>query len=223
MSKINNVRLPNAAPREYSPEQFNQLVRSLEQIILQLNNTYTPNVTEDKDAALTWYEASGFNQSLSSAGAGMLLPYGAFFDTTTQSVVAINTPKAMTFNNTQIVNQMYLGSPASRVYVDLPGVYNFQFSAQLDKSSGASAHTYIWPRVNGTNIANSASLVAVQGTNAETVAAWNFVLDLNSGDYFELMWETDDVNLQLTAAAATATVPAVPSVILTVTYMSSLR
>jgi hypothetical protein len=54
MSKITNVRLPNASP-DYDPSQFNQLVRSLEQIILQLNNTYTPVVTEDKDQAQTWF------------------------------------------------------------------------------------------------------------------------------------------------------------------------
>jgi len=54
MSKVTNVRLPNAAA-QYSPEQFNQLVRSLEQIILQLNSTYTPVVTEDKDQAVTWF------------------------------------------------------------------------------------------------------------------------------------------------------------------------
>ena len=54
MSKITNVRLPNASP-DYDPSQFNQLVRSLEQIILQLNKTYTPVVTEDKDQAQTWF------------------------------------------------------------------------------------------------------------------------------------------------------------------------
>ena len=54
MSKITNVRLPNASP-DYDPSQFNQLVRSLEQIILQLNNTNTPVVTEDKDQAQTWF------------------------------------------------------------------------------------------------------------------------------------------------------------------------
>lgn len=57
MSKITNVRLPNASPSEYDPQQFNQLVRSLEQIILQLNNTYTPVVTENKDQAQTWFFA----------------------------------------------------------------------------------------------------------------------------------------------------------------------
>ena len=55
MSKINNVRLPNASPSGYDPQQFNQLVRSLEQIILQLNNTYTPVTTEDKDQAQSWF------------------------------------------------------------------------------------------------------------------------------------------------------------------------
>ena len=42
MSKITNVRLPNAVSQQYDPQQFNQLVRSLEQVILQLNATYTP-------------------------------------------------------------------------------------------------------------------------------------------------------------------------------------
>jgi len=55
MSKINNVRLPNAATQQYSPEQFNQLIRSLEQIVVQLNSNYTPNVTEDKDQAMSWF------------------------------------------------------------------------------------------------------------------------------------------------------------------------
>jgi hypothetical protein len=59
MSKITNVRLPNAVAQNYSPEQFNQLVRSLEQVIFQLNNTYSPVVTEDKDSAYAWYGDGG--------------------------------------------------------------------------------------------------------------------------------------------------------------------
>jgi hypothetical protein len=58
MSKINNVRLPNAS-LEYDAAQFNQLVRSLEQVIFQLNNTYSPVVTEDKDSAFAWYGDGG--------------------------------------------------------------------------------------------------------------------------------------------------------------------
>lgn len=59
MSKITNVRLPNAATGEYNPEQFNQLVRSLEQIVFQLNNTYTPITSENSLAAISWFESRG--------------------------------------------------------------------------------------------------------------------------------------------------------------------
>ena len=56
MSKIANVRLPNAAQGDYSPQQFDQLVRSLEQIVLQLNSSYTPVVTQQTSNARAWFE-----------------------------------------------------------------------------------------------------------------------------------------------------------------------
>jgi hypothetical protein len=58
MSKINNVRLPNAANTAYDPHQIDQLIRSMEQIVLQLNSNYTPNVTEDKGEAMAWFFSS---------------------------------------------------------------------------------------------------------------------------------------------------------------------
>ncbi len=58
MSKINKVRLPNAAQVAYSPHQIDQLIRSVEQIVLQLNSNYTPNVTEDKGEAMAWFFSS---------------------------------------------------------------------------------------------------------------------------------------------------------------------
>jgi len=58
MSKIQNVRLPNAALGDYNPQQFDQLVRSLEQIILQLNSSYTPVVTQSKSNARAWFEGT---------------------------------------------------------------------------------------------------------------------------------------------------------------------
>jgi hypothetical protein len=58
MSKLNNVRLPNAASVAYSPHQIDQMIRSIEQIVLQLNSNYTPNVTEDKAEAMAWFFSS---------------------------------------------------------------------------------------------------------------------------------------------------------------------
>jgi hypothetical protein len=143
--------------------------------------------------------------------------YGAFHSTATQTAAAINTAYGMTLNATDVSFGVYVGSPTSRVYVDTEGLYNFQFSAQLAKTSGGVGAVYIWCRVNGVDIPNSATKIRIQGNNAETVAAWNFVLPVNAGDYFELMWSTDDTNCQIFASAASSPVPAIPSVILTVT------
>lgn len=145
------------------------------------------------------------------------LRYGSFFDTTTQTAAAINTAYGMTFNTTDISNGVTIGSPTSRVYVDTKNVYNIQFSAQLDNTSGGNHLTYIWLRVNGVNVANSAGKVRLKGTDGELVAAWNFIQALNAGDYFELMWSVSDTSVQITSSAAVAPVPAIPSVILTVT------
>ena len=143
--------------------------------------------------------------------------YGSFYDTTTQTAAVINTAYAMTFNTTDLSYGVYVGSPTSRIYVVGDGVYNFQFSAQLDKTSGGAGLVYIWFRVNGVDVPNSASQVRLQNNNSELLAAWNIILNLKSGDYFEIMWSVDDTGIILLAQAAAAPVPAIPSVILTVT------
>ena len=142
---------------------------------------------------------------------------GAFYNTTTQTAAATSTAYPITLNSTSITDGVYIGTPTSRVYVDRVGVYNFQFSAQLLKSGGGAGNVYIWYRVNGTNIANSATIVTLAGSSSAVVAAWNFVVEMNAGDYFELVWSTNNTNCEIHAAAASAPVPAIPSVILTVT------
>lgn len=143
--------------------------------------------------------------------------YGVFHSTALQTAAAINTAYPMTLNVTDISFGIYIGSPASRVYTDTEGIYNFQFSAQLAKTTGGVGLFYVWCRVNGVDIPDSATKIRIQGNNGETVAAWNFVLPLNAGDYFELVWSTDDLNCQIFASAASPPVPAIPSLILTVT------
>ncbi len=143
--------------------------------------------------------------------------YGTFYDTTTQTAAAINTAYALTFNSTNLSNGVYIGSPASRIYVEQRGVYDLQFSAQLDNTSGGSHLIYIWLRINGTDVANSAGQVRLKGTDGELVTSWNYVEQLNAGDYFELMWSVDNTSVQVLSQAAAAPVPAIPSIILTVT------
>jgi hypothetical protein len=143
--------------------------------------------------------------------------YGSFYDTTTQTAAAINTAYAMTFNTTDLSFGVTRGSPTSRIFVDRTNIYNVQFSAQLDKTSGGVALVYIWLRKNGTNVPDSAGVIRIQGNNTEILAAWNYIIQLNAGDYVELMWEVDDASVIILSEAATGVHPSGPSVILTVT------
>jgi len=150
--------------------------------------------------------------------------YGSFYDTTSQTAAAINTAYAMTFNTTDLSQGVTRGTPTSRIFVDRPNVYNVQFSAQLDKTAGGVALAWVWLRKNGVNVPDSAGQIRIQGNNAEILAAWNYVIQLNAGDYIELMWEVDDTSVILLAEAASAVHPSIPSVILTVTdNISSLE
>lgn len=143
--------------------------------------------------------------------------YGSFYDTTTQTASVINTAYAMTFNTSDLSYGVTRGTPTSRIYVDTPNVYNIQFSAQLDKTAGGTALVWIWLRKNGVNVPDSGGQIRIQGNNAETLAAWNYLVQLNAGDYVEIMWEVDDTSVIILAEAASAIHPSVPSVILTVT------
>jgi hypothetical protein len=143
--------------------------------------------------------------------------YGSFYDTTTQTAAVINTAYGITFNTTDLSFGVTVGSPTSRIYIDRPNVYNVQFSAQVDKTTGGVGLVWIWLRKNGVNVPDSSGQIRIQGNNAELVVGWNYIIELNSGDYIELMWEVDDTSVILLADPASAVHPSVPSIILTVT------
>ena len=163
-----------------------------------------------------WQCLQGYNSAVP------ILHYGSFSDTTTQVAASINTAYAMTFNTTDISNGVSVGSPTSRLTVDNQGIYNVQFSAQLEQISGATANAYIWLRKNGVDVPNSATTIAIQGTASRTVAAWNFLAQLEPTGYVELMWAADSTNVRLLAASATSVWPAIPSVIATLTQVNDV-
>ena len=147
--------------------------------------------------------------------------YGAFHDSTTQTAAVANTAYPIVLGATDLSLGVYLGAPTSRVYVDTGGIYNIQFSAQLDRTTPPDGIIWIWLRINGANVSDSASQIRIKGNNAEAIAAWNFLVRLNAGNYFEIVWAADDTASRLQAIAAAGVVPAIPSMILTVDNIST--
>lgn len=143
--------------------------------------------------------------------------FGSFYSTQTQAATTINTAKAISYNNADTAYGIYRDpSDNTKIKVSRPAIYNVQFSIQLDKTSGGTGLFYIWPAINGTAVPNSASLIQIQGNDSEIFSAANFFLPLSNGDYFQLYFSVDSLDVQLQTFAASAPVPAIPSIILTV-------
>jgi hypothetical protein len=147
--------------------------------------------------------------------------HGSYFDTTTQPNPVADTVNLFTYNSSVSEQGVTRGVPTSKIYVSQTGLYNFQFSAQLDKSGGSASAVYIWPRINGVNVPDSATKIVIDGPNNEIVAAWNFVLVMQANDYFELAWQSSDTDVIIPYVAASGNIPAIPSIILSVVWVSN--
>lgn len=124
------------------------------------------------------------------------------------------------------------GDLPSRIQVDQDGVYNVQFSAQFVNTTNDVQEVDIWFRKNDVNVADSNSEFGIKarkstGSASRLIAAMNFYLQLDKGDYFEMMWRVSNSGVSLeqfpavTASGTTPDIPATPSIILTVTFISN--
>jgi hypothetical protein len=153
-------------------------------------------------------------------------PYGAFQDSTDQTAASTTAAYPMTFDTTDFSNGVYL-SNSSRMNVRNAGIYNVQFSVQLENINNEQNDVDIWFRKNGTNITASNSKFTVPARKSATIfghiiAAINYFVELAANDYIEIVWRTEstDVSLEQTPAESSPTRPATPSVIATVQYVA---
>jgi hypothetical protein len=155
-------------------------------------------------------------------------PHGAFQDSTDQTAANTTTAYAVTFNTTDFSNGVSIASN-SRITVADSGIWNLQFSIQFTNTTNSSQDVDVWFRVNGTNVANSNSRFGFAprkgvGDPFHIIAAINYFVSLNATDYVEIMWRPTDIGVQIEqyAASASPTRPAVPSAIVTMSFVSNL-
>lgn len=150
-------------------------------------------------------------------------PNGLFFSTTDQPIVAVNVGQPIDFPIEYLNNAVRVNSGTdSRVYVDIGGVYNFQFSGQLLSGSSSSKQVYIWIARNGTDIGYSTHQYTVAGSNTHLNISWNFDIDLDAGEFIEMQWASDDINMKLESTVATAVHPGMPSAVMAVNFIAPL-
>ena len=237
MSKITNVRLPNASTGGYDPQQFNQLVRSLEQVVLQLNSTYTPVTSENTAGASTWMGGGGGSAGGGFAGGlrgfqlsnGMLQPHAMLLSTVDQANASITGENLLTYDTVALGNGIRVVDN-SKIYVPCSGQYLVTFTLQVANRSNTVTEFEVWAKDTGVNYPLSNTRFDVPAR--KSLSVWSHIVPAITGiftvtdpsvNYLQIAWWAGniDVFLENYAAGVSPTRPAIPSVILTINFLSA--
>ncbi len=199
-------RLP-AATKQYDENYINQLNNVLRLYFNQLDNI--------------------LGQLSTSGGiSGVRFPYGAFSSNQSQTTTA-NTATLMTLNTTDFSNGVSIAS--SKITVAAAGIYNLQFSAQVQNLDNAPQDIFIWLKQNGTDITGSTGKVGIParksaGVPSHDIKGWNYFVSMAANDYIEIYWSPTiaTVTIEYYAASGTPTKPSTQSVVATMSFVSAL-
>jgi len=211
LNKAVAPRLPAATP-EYDINYINQLNNVLRLYFNQIDNIMG---------------------QLSTTGgiSGVRFPYGAFSSNQNQTTTA-NTATLMTLNTTDFSNHVSITS--SKITVVNAGIYNLQFSVQLQNLNNAPQDTFIWLRQgndggSSADITGSAGKIGMParknpGDPFHNIIGWNYFLSMNANDYVQIYWSTAsaDVSIQYYAASGSPTKPSTQSVVATLSFVSAI-
>lgn len=166
-----------------------------------------------------------------SGGKYLKFPYGAFSSDQSQTTTA-NTATLMALNTTDFSNEVSISS--SKITVVNSGIYNLQFSAQVQSTDVAPQDIFIWLR-QGNDGGSSADITGSTGkigiparkTPADpfhSIIGWNYFVSMAANDYVQIYWSTTSANvsIQYYAASGTPTKPSTQSVVATLSFVSRL-
>jgi hypothetical protein len=228
---------PNPAPvnndnlSDYLYHELNRLsdiIFNLDVMRLEQSNT-APDKPRDGDIryadGTNWNPGQGENlyyfdgtNWIAFAGGSGSGSYAEFYDTSQQTVASINTAYPVTWNGTDVADGVSLNvSDTSKIEFTYSGVYHIDMSATIHSTSASSKDVWIWPRIDGVDVANSSSMVnSLDANNHRQTINRSGLFSLTSGQYLQWMWSTNDLNLDLHGTAASAFGPAVPSATVTI-------
>jgi hypothetical protein len=144
--------------------------------------------------------------------------YGAWSDSTDQSGNVLS-GTVVSFNTIDVADGITLVDN-SKITVPSTGVYNLQFSIQFKNVANAQNDATIWLKINGSDLANSATKYTIPARKSASIFGYNvasltFLLSLNSADYVQIFWLPDstDVTIEHLPASVSPAYPAIPSII----------
>jgi hypothetical protein len=151
--------------------------------------------------------------------------YAMYQDVLTQNIAVINTGYPIKFRTLDLSNGVTVVSD-SRITFANTGIYNLQFSVQLENADTQEHDVTIWLRLNGVDVPGSAGFVAVVskhgGINGHVLPSWNYLLSVVAGQYYEIVWSATSTQVTMPFIAAGSPPPSTASAIFTVTQQAGI-
>lgn len=154
-------------------------------------------------------------------------PYAAIQRTTDKTFTA-NAVTQITFNQNDFTNGC-VNDGTDGIVVENAGIYNYQFSVQWKNTDSQEHDAWIWLRINNVDVAGTASQFTVPARHGSVdgalIAAANFYVSLQADQYVSMYAAVSNVAVTMDAAAAQTSpfaMPAIPSVVATLSFVSSL-
>lgn len=148
-------------------------------------------------------------------------PNGLFFDLGTYSPALANTGYPLQFGQTYLNNGVSIVD-GTKLTVEIPGVYNFQYSSAVTSTNSSIKTVWLWIVRNSIPIQYSTNEYTVSGSGTDTVISWQFNLDLDAGEYVELYWGADDTNVMISTTAPTPPHTGIPANVVAVNFIAPL-
>ena len=160
-------------------------------------------------------------------------PYNQLTSDQDQTAASVANAYAITLNGSDFPDGISIVSN-SRITFAQPGIYNITYSIQFKNTDNSAHDVDIWFRQNGTDLANSNSRFSLparksSGDPSHLIAVTPVMVDITAANqYVEIMWRVSNTAVSIEhfpAVAAspgvTPAIPATPSVIVGVTFISA--
>ena len=190
-------------PKEYSRRWSDEVHNVLRLFFNQLVTSYSKIISRD------------------NGGRYLYFPYGKFSNRVDQNVNAVGVPQAMVFDTTVAGSGAVL-SDSTKISIPLPGLYDVHYHGNLAKTTSGSAEIVVWFRKNGADIDWTAQARTVSGNGVSASIDLSLIVEMEAGDYVEVVLSSDNTEVFLHSVEAGASVPAIPSSRVDVTYVSNV-
>jgi hypothetical protein len=166
-------------------------------------------------------------------GRFLQFPYNQLSSDQDQTAASVANAYAITLNINDFPDGISIVS-SSRITFAKEGIYNITYSIQLKNTDNGTHDVDIWLRKNGTDIANSNSRFSLparksSGDPSHLIAVTPIMVDITAdGQYVEIMWRVSNTAVSVehfpavtASPGVTPAIPATPSVIVGITYVSA--